>query len=88
MMNGRFVYVPDLADIANEQGAELFGSVKDVNTVPEVAEAFGVCAQTVRRLIASGELESVHIGRAVRVTRSAMVDFIARQKVSTVQGKR
>ena len=87
-MSGRFVYVPDLADISNEQGAELFGSVKDVNTVSEVAEAFGVCAQTVRRLIASGELESVHIGRAVRVTRSAMVDFIARQKVSTVQGKR
>lgn len=87
-MGGRFVYVPDSADVSDEQGPELFGSVKDVNTVPEVAEAFGVCAQTVRRLIASGELESVHIGRAVRVTRAAMIDFIAKQKVSTTQGAR
>ena len=87
-MGGRFVYVPDSTDVLDEQGLELFGNVKDVNTVQEVAEAFGVCAQTIRRLIASGELESVHIGRAVRITRSAMVDFITRQKISTTQKER
>ena len=84
-MGGHFVYMPDPVEASNGRNPELFGSLKDVNTVPEVAEAFGVCAQTVRRLIASGELESVHIGRAVRVTKSSMVDFITRQKVSTTQ---
>lgn len=83
-MGGRFVYVPDQTDLSGTDGLELFGNAKDVNTVPEVAEAFGVCAQTIRRLIASGELESIHIGRSVRVTRSAMVDFIKRQGVSPI----
>lgn len=83
-MGGRFVFVPDPAEELNEGAFELFGNAKGVNTVPEVAEAFGVCPQTIRRLIASGELESVHIGRSVRVTRSAMVDFITRQGVSVI----
>ena len=85
-MGGHFVFVPDQAGQPGADSFELFGNAKDVNTVPEVAEAFGVCAQTVRRLIASGELESIHIGRSVRVTRSAMLDFIARQGASI--GKR
>ena len=60
---------------------ELFPDVKDVNSVPEVAQAFGVCPQTIRRLIASGELECIRIGRAVRVTKKAMVEFIESQEV-------
>ena len=78
----RFILVPDAVDPPAPGRVELFADVADVNTVPQVAEAFGVCAQTVRRLIASGELESVRIGRAVRVTRTAMIDFIERQGVS------
>ena len=80
-MGGRFVFIPDQADPPSIEHAELFAGAKDVNSVPEVAEAFGVCQQTIRRLIASGELESVHVGRAVRVTKTAMVDFITRQGV-------
>ena len=80
-MGGRFVFVPDVADPPSVEHVELFAGVKDVNSVPEVAEAFGVCQQTIRRLIASGELESIHIGRAVRVTKTAMLDFIERQGV-------
>ena len=60
---------------------ELFADVRDVNTVPQVAEAFGVCAQTVRRLIASGELACIHVGRAVRVTKQQMVAYVERQEV-------
>ena len=78
-MSGKFVYVPDSAEIPNSKQIELLSGVKDINSVPEVADAFGVCAQTIRRLIASGELESFHIGRAVRVTKSAMLDFMVRQ---------
>lgn len=73
------VFIPDPAESPSVERVELFAGVKDVNTVREVAEAFGVCQQTIRRLIASGELDSVHVGRAVRVTKTAMVDFMARQ---------
>ena len=78
-MNGKFVYVPDPAEVPNSEQIELLSGVKDINSVPEVADAFGVCSQTIRRLIASGELESFHIGRTVRVTKSAMFDFMVRQ---------
>ena len=78
-MNGKFVYVPDPVEASSPEQIELLSGVKDVNSVPEVADAFGVCAQTIRRLIASGELESFHIGRTVRVTKSAMLDFMVRQ---------
>ena len=78
-MSGKFVYVPDPVEAPNSEQIELLSGVKDINSVPEVADAFGVCAQTIRRLIASGELESFHIGRTVRVTKSAMLDFMVRQ---------
>lgn len=78
----RFILVPDPAEPTEPQRVELFANAKDVNNVREVAEHFGVCQQTVRRLIASGELESVHIGRAVRVTRQAMIDYFVSQGVS------
>lgn len=81
-MGGRFVFIPDVSKPPRAGRVELFADCADVNTVPQVAEAFGVCAQTVRRLIARGELETVHIGRAVRVTKTAMIDFITRQGVS------
>lgn len=76
-----FVLVPDSTDPPSAEHVELFANVKDVNTVPQVAEAFGVCSQTIRRLIASGELASIHVGRAVRVTKTAMLDFITSQEV-------
>ena len=78
-MGGRFVFIPEAVEPSAER-VELFAGVKDVNTVPAVAEAFGVCAQTVRRLIASGELACVHIGRAVRVTKVQMLDYMERQE--------
>lgn len=76
-----FVLVADPTDETPPGRVELFADVADLNSVPKVAAAFGVCPQTVRRLIASGELASVHVGRSVRVTRQAMVDFIESQGV-------
>lgn len=77
-----FVLVPDAPDETAPGRVELFVGVKDVNNVREVAEAFGVCQQTIRRLIASGELESVRVGRSVRVTRQAMIDYFVSQGVN------
>jgi excisionase family DNA binding protein len=37
-------------------------------SIRETAAAYGVCANTVRKMIKLGELEAVRIGRAVRVT--------------------
>lgn len=81
-MGGRFVFIPDQAGEPSAERVELFAGVRDVLNVNEAADALNVCAQTVRRLIASGELESVHVGRAVRVPKTALVDFITRQGVS------
>lgn len=80
MMAGHFVYVPDETEPAADS-IGMFSGMKDVNSVREVAEAWGVCEQTVRRLIASGALQSVRIGRSVRVTRGALIEFITNQEV-------
>lgn len=76
-----FVLVPDITDQPPQQHVGLFADVKDVLSVPQAAEVFGVCPQTVRRLIASGELASVHVGRSVRITKQALIDFIESQGV-------
>lgn len=65
--------------IVNETTApsrELFVGFPDLNTVNESAEALNVCPKTVRRLIASGELPVVRVGRAVRITKRALVDYV------------
>lgn len=75
------VLVPDATDPPQPAQVELFAGARDVNTVHQAAELLGVCDMTIRRLVANGALESVHIGRAVRVTKSALVRFIENQEV-------
>jgi excisionase family DNA binding protein len=48
-------------------------------TVPEVAQALGVCRASVYELLLLGQLPSVKIGRARRVPLVALEAFIARQ---------
>lgn len=50
--------------------------------VPEVAEQLAIVPFQVRRLIWKGELPSVRIGRAVRVRRSDVSEFIDRNMVT------
>ena len=45
-------------------------------TVDEVASSLHVTTKTVRRLIWKGELGSIHVGRAVRVTRRQLADYV------------
>lgn len=46
----------------------------------EVAEALGVSAETVKKLMASGEIESFTIGARRLVTVAAVKDFVERRQ--------
>lgn len=47
-------------------------------TIKETAEILGVSRSMVYQLVASDDLETVHIGRSIRVPTAAVDDFIAR----------
>ena len=47
--------------------------------VEEVSRLLGLGTTKTRALLASGELRAVHGGRAVRVPRAAVVEFIERR---------
>lgn len=53
-------------------------SANPLLTTSEVADLLHVSLRTVRRLIASNELEAVRIGRCVRVQDSVLQAFIER----------
>ncbi len=46
--------------------------------VPEAGEALGLCPNTVRALVRDGELEAVHVGRAVRIPTESVEEFVSR----------
>ena len=54
-------------------------------TVLEVAQLLGVGRTTVYELIAAGELEVVHIGRAARVPTASVHAYVARLRVRAHQ---
>jgi excisionase family DNA binding protein len=51
-------------------------------TVREAADALGLGRTTVYELIAAGDLEVVHIGRASRVPAASVVDFVGRLRLA------
>jgi excisionase family DNA binding protein len=51
-------------------------------TIPQAATVLAVGRTTVYELIGAGDLEAVHIGRAVRVPVDALRAFVDRQRVS------
>ena len=63
-------------------------SIHAVLTVREVANSLGVSRATVRRFIASGELQAFDVGRAgadqrqPRVTREALKSFVASRVIT------
>jgi excisionase family DNA binding protein len=48
--------------------------------VPEAARLLGLGRSTVYELIAAGDIEVVHVGRACRVPRSALDEFVERRR--------
>ena len=49
-------------------------------TVPEAATALALGRTKVYELIGAGELEVIHIGRAVRLPAEAVAEFVARKR--------
>ena len=49
-------------------------------TVPEAAKALALGRTKVYELIGAGEIEVIHIGRAVRVPAEAVTGFVARKR--------
>ncbi len=50
--------------------------------VTEVAEELNIARSTAYQLVASGQLPAVRVGRLVRVSRRALLDWIARAEGS------
>lgn len=50
-------------------------------SVREVAGQLGVHPETIRRLIHGGRLDAVRIGRVLRVHKTAVDTFLARQRI-------
>jgi excisionase family DNA binding protein len=48
--------------------------------IEHVAEALGVSARTVRRMIAKGELVACRLGRSVRVHPDDLADYVDRRR--------
>lgn len=76
-MAGQIVY---LSDVPSASETRLFDGVPDVMDVGQVAELPGVVPMTVRREIARGCLESIHVGTCVRVTKTALLRYVGEGK--------
>jgi excisionase family DNA binding protein len=51
---------------------------EEVYTIAEAAKILKVSEETIRRLIASGELQARRVGRQYRITREALDQFLGR----------
>lgn len=59
-----------------EQSVELFADLPDVNRVGGVADALLVDKQTIYREISRGRLGCIHVGRALRVTKQQLLQYV------------
>ena len=67
----------DQADDKNEKSMEVRAELKLLLTIPEVAYRLGLGRSFVYELVMKGEIRSVKIGRARRVPKVALDDFVA-----------
>jgi excisionase family DNA binding protein len=51
--------------------------VAKLRTIQETAELFGTSSRSVRRLIASGALPAIRLGRCVRISDADIAAFLA-----------
>jgi len=64
---------------------KLSGVSENLYSVRQVADTLGVHPETIRRLIHTGRLDAVRIGRVLRVEASSLAGFVARQRVKPVR---
>jgi excisionase family DNA binding protein len=55
------------------------------DTVAGVARSLGCSQKAVRRLIAAGEIDADRVGRAIRVRRTAVDDYLERHRVTVLR---
>ena len=55
-------------------------NVFKLHTKQSLANFFGVSLSTIHRLIRTGEIETIHVGRSVRITEEAVKKFIISQR--------
>ena len=72
-MAGKIVY---LSDVPAPPQVKLFDQEPDVMSVTKAAKLLDVSSATVRREINRGNLEAIHVGRAVRITKTALLKYI------------
>lgn len=60
----------------NEIYSAVFREYPDVMDVQQVSELLGVCDKTVYRLIKSGTLPSMKVGRKIRVTKVDVMNYL------------
>jgi excisionase family DNA binding protein len=54
--------------------------VERLLTIGEAADILAISTKTLRRLINRGDLQTVRIGRSVRITREALADLVQRRR--------
>ena len=72
-MTGRVVY---LSEVPAEPGYSLFDDVPHVVERKQAAELLGVDVKTISREIQRGKLKCFHVGRNVRITREALIEYV------------
>ena len=73
MSTGKIVY---LSEVPPVDSFALFDEAPEVLTVSKVGELPDVHPQTVRREIARGKLGCIHVGKAVRVTKRQLLQYV------------
>lgn len=57
----------------------LVDGLPEFGKVPEVAAALSISSKTVWRMVDAGELPAIRFGRAVRIPRAAVAEYIRGQ---------
>ena len=54
----------------------MFKEYPDILTVPQVAQALGVCRKTVYALVNDNKLGAIRVGRTIKVPKFSLEEFI------------
>lgn len=71
--NGRVVY---LTEADSGQGRGMWESEPDCMGRQHAASLLGVNPKTIDREIRAGRLRCFHVGRSVRITKQALIDYV------------
>ena len=71
--------------MAKRVKAGVLSPVGGIYNTEELAEILGVHRRTVQRLIISGDLGAIKVGRRLRVTEEQLKAFIQRQRIPMPQ---